>query len=295
MEIFKPQKGFGFLIIIGSTIVVDILMFMVGYLSQTYELVTLMQLLFIIYNIYQLYYILLYVSVKYSVDEEKLCISGLWGMKRILIPFDSIERYNKGKGIIKGVKLSGYSSNYYALGRTVIEKIGTTQMYVTSNKNILYLNTSEGNYAISPEGSERLENILDSRGIAMTEWESKFPKGSAIYKEKKFLILLSIASTIIIILTLRPFILYLGKNLPAIMPLNFDGKFNPVTQGTGKQFAFKQMTYGALNMAILFCMYYAAYFCAKYDKKTAYKFIYVSILIASAFLFIQYRILANFR
>jgi len=115
----------------------------------------------------------------------------------------------------------------------------------------------------------------------------------SMYKDKKFKTPLFLTSAIIIIITLNPLILYLTHKLPNIMPLTFDASFKPVTMGTDKQFAFAQMTYGALNMALLFCMYYAAYFCAKYDKKTAYRYLYIALAVAALFLFLQLRILGS--
>ena len=49
-----------------------------------------------------------------------------------------------------------------------------------------------------------------------------------------------------------------------------------------------------LNMGILFCMYYAAHFHAKYDKKSAKTYIYVSLFIAMVFFLMQFKTLANF-
>lgn len=88
----------------------------------------------------------------------------------------------------------------------------------------------------------------------------------ACIRTKKFLIPFLISSIIIIIMTLNPLILYLCNKLPLSIPLKFNAGFKPILFGSGKQFAFKQMVYGVLNMALLFCMYYAAYFYAKYDK-----------------------------
>ncbi len=76
--------------------------------------------------------------------------------------------------------------------------------------------------------------------------------------------------------------------------MSFNSAFNPIKMGTGKQFAFKQAIYGVLNMAILFCMYYAAHFHAKYDKKSAKTYIYVSLFIAIVFFLMQFKTLANF-
>ena len=130
----------------------------------------------------------------------------------------------------------------------------------------------------------------------MAQWKRSVNKYSGINKEKKFIILLVIASIITITLTANPYILYKsGKLHSARMPLSFDGNFVPVKYGTVRQFVFKQMSYGVLNMAVLFCMYYAAFFRAKYDKKTAYAFIIFSIILSSVFLIIQLKILYHYR
>lgn len=101
-------------------------------------------------------------------------------------------------------------------------------------------------------------------------------------------------SIIALALTVIPLILYLKGLIPEDMPLSFNRKFEPVKMGSGKQFAFKQTTYGVLNMAILFCMYYAAYFYAKYDRKSANLYIYLSLIISSAFFLMQLKIVFQF-
>lgn len=78
------------------------------------------------------------------------------------------------------------------------------------------------------------------------------------------------------------------------MPLNFNSNFIAIEYGTGKQFAFNQMMYGIFSMAILFCMYYASYFYAKYDKKYSKRFIYISLGISLILLLIQIKILYTF-
>ena len=79
-------------------------------------------------------------------DDENLYITSAFGIKKIKIPFSEIQGYTKAKGHIRGVKLSGYGKNHFAIGRAVIEKIGNTYMFVTSTKNIIYLKTEDINY-----------------------------------------------------------------------------------------------------------------------------------------------------
>jgi hypothetical protein len=238
-----------------------------------------------------LYHILLWLTVKYEITETELVILGIGGLKKVIIPFSNINGYTILSGKIKGVKLSGIASNKFALGRSVIKSLGTTRMFVTNDSSVIYLKTDDINYAISPKEVDEFQLLLNKRGIYKTQWEVHFNKPNKLYKDKNFKTLLFLTSILIIIITLNPLVLYLTHNLPNVMPLTFDAAFKPVTMGSDKQFAFAQMTYGALNMALLFCMYYAAYFCAKYDRKTAYRYLYVALGVAALFLFLQLRIL----
>jgi len=252
-----------------------------------------LKVIFVICNLYQLYYIALSISLKYVIGD-KFTILAIGGLKKISISYDKIQGYKSSQGKIRGVKLSGYGSNTFALGKFVINKIGITRMLATSNKEIIYLNVEEINYAISPVNSQEFIKDLAKMGVPCIEWEPRVIKNTNFYKEKKIMIPFIAVTVIIVIMILNPFILYLKNKLPGMMPLNFDSAFIPLQRGTGKQFAFTQMTYGALNMTILICMYYASHFYSKYDKKSAPKFIYVSLIIAILFLIMQFRILLKF-
>jgi Protein of unknown function (DUF2679). len=262
---------------------------------NSYEISSLLKVVLIVFNIYQIYYLTIYTSLNYSIDNENLYINRTLGIKKVKIPFSEIEGYTKAKGHIRGVKLSGYGKNHFAIGRAIIDKIGIAYMFVTSTDNVIYLKTSDINYGLSPEDFDKFEKELNKKGVSPLTWEYKVNRNIHLHKDKKFLIPLIIVAIVTLIITLNPMVLYLYNKLPSMMPLNFNSQFVAVKFGTGKQFAFKQAIYGVLNMAILFCMYYASYFCAKYDRKSAYKFIYVSLIISLVFLIMQFRILVTFR
>ena len=294
MEKYNKIKGKGFPYIIGETILYNLFIIVLIFLVNSYELSNLLKVTLIVINIYELHYVFLYTSLHYIIEDDKICIKGIWGLKNDVISINSIEGYRRTSGDIKGVNLYGYGKAYFALGKSIIDNVGTAKMYVTSNKDIVYLKTGDISYGISPENCDEFENKLKSLGIKAGTWEYSYKRNINLYKDKKFLFPLIIVTIVIAILTLTPFVMYLYNKLPAKMPLSFDAKFTPVKIGTGKQFAFKQMSYGVLNMALLFCMYYASYFYAKYDKRSAYRFIYVSLVISLLFLFIQARILFTF-
>lgn len=293
MEIYKPSKGIGIYYMLGILLAYD-LFFVIALLKvNSYVLISLIKIALVTFTIYQIYYILLYSTLKYATDESNIYI--LTFIKKIIIPFEEINSFKIENGNINGVKLSGFGTSNFALGKSVIKKIGTTNMFVTTNKNILYIKVNKRNYALTPKEFTKFKNHLVSKNINENEWEQLHDKQASLHKDKSFMIPFFAASLIITALTLNPFILYLSNKLPSNMPLNFNSAFFPVDLGTGKQFAFNQMIYGVLNMAILFCMYYASHFYAKYDKKSAKKFIYISLLIAVAFLLIQIRILHTFK
>ena len=293
MVIYKPDKGIGLYRLLGVMFFYDILIVLAVIFVDSYVVSTLLKLFLVIFNIYQLYYILLFTTLKYGIDDEYIYI--IYIFKKFKISFNQIEGYQILNEKINGIRLAGFCTNDFALGKSFVEKIGTTNMFVTANKNIFYFKCGELSYAISPLDYGEFESLLRENGVNQAEWEYKWNKGISLHRDKSFMLPFFIVTIINIIIILNPFILYLMNKLPATMPLSFDSSFFPLEIGKGKQFAFNQMIYGVLNMAIQFCMYYASHFYAKYDRKSANKFIYVSLVISAAFLLIQFRILYAFR
>ena len=292
---YKSAKGIGVWVIAGITVIYNIFMIVFIKFINSYEIFNLLKLVFIVVNAYQIYYIIVCGTLKYSMDEEDLYITSMFKFKNEKIPFKDITMYQTSNRYIKGIKLSGYGKSKFAIGRSFIHKIGRTYMFVTSTKNVIYLKTDDITYGISPENFREFESKIQERHIENFKWENKLDKGIELRREPKFLIPFIIASFTVLILTLNPIIMYLYGNLPDRMPLSFNSNFIAVEFGTGKQFAFKQMTYGLLNMGLLFCMYYAAYIFSKYDKNVFYKFIYTALAVAVFFLIMQIKIPCIFK
>ncbi|MBZ9688150.1 PH domain-containing protein [Clostridium estertheticum] len=291
--ISKGGRGLGYIILM--TALYNILILILLKFTDSYIVASLLKLILVSLNIYQIYFMLLYSSLKCTIDDKNFAIYAIGSLKKVIIPLNEIEGYTMSSGTIKGIKLNGIAASNFAMGRFVIDKIGISRMFVTDNKNVFYLKTQHMNYAVSPVDYEKFEGALVNHNVNRVEWKYKVNNSYNLHKDKHFIIPLMIVSILTLILTLNPFILYLKHMIPNSMPLNFDANFYPIKMGTDKQFAFTQMIYGVLNMALLFCMYYASYFSAKYDRKSAYKFIYLSLIVAMIFLIMQFKILINFR
>lgn len=295
MQIYKTQKGNGFYYIFSYLALIDITLIFVIFHLNSYVLLSILKLTLIVLNLYFIYYCIQCITLKYAIDDKAIYIRRFGRFRTIVLQLKDIEGYKIEEGRINGTRLSGFAKNTFAFGRNVISKIGTTRMFVTSNKHIIYLKQNDLNFGISPEKYEEFEKQLKTRNIEKGEWEHHYNKVSGLYKDNRFRIPFITVSIIILVMTFYPFILYLTSKLPSTMPLNFDAQFNVVQMGSGKQFAVNQMIYGILNMIVLFCMYYASYFHAKYDKKSANRYLYASLVIAVIFLIMQIRILYYFR
>ena len=295
MDIYISQRGRGLGFMFLMTLLYNVLILILLKFTDSYIVDSLLKLLLISCNIYLAYYMLLFTSLKCTIDDQNLKISAIGSLKKVIIQLSEIEGYTTSSGMIKGVKLYGIASNNFAIGRTVIDKIGISRMFVTDNKKIFHIKTKSMNYSVSPQDYEKFEKTLIDHNIHEMQWKYKVDNKYKLHKDKHFILPLILVSIVILVLTLNPLILYLKQSLPDSMPLNFDARFNKVKMGTAKQFAFTQMIYGVLNMVLLFCMYYASHFCAKYDRKSAYKYIYLSLIVATVFLIIQFKILINFR
>ncbi|MGE5629142.1 MAG: PH domain-containing protein [Solirubrobacterales bacterium] len=295
MQKFLPEKGYGAWYIAIATIIIDAVLSVVLKFSNSYEIALVLQVFFVVFNLYQLYYLFMYLSINYVVENEELKIISLFGMKKVSIPFSEIKCYKTFSGKIKGIKLSGYGADNFNIGRSVIEKTGTTYMYVTNSKNIVYINTNGMNYGLSPKDIDKFLQCLGINEVCETNYEYRTVKHINLFKDKRFAVPFAICTILIGIITIYPILRYLNHTIPAVMPMSFDSKFQPISFGTGKQFAFKQMTLGLLNLAILFCMYYASVFIARYDKKAVYKYIYVALILSVIFIIVQGKIFLTFR
>lgn len=295
LKCIKPHKSLLLILyVFFISIAVNLFTFIISSFINLYTIVIFLKVFLIVFNIYQIYFLIKCKTLKYYYDDSNFYIISWWGLKKIVVPFNEIEMYDKSDSEIKGVKLYGYGRYNFAMGVYFIENTGTVNMFCTSTKYVIYLKTSDNIYAVSPEDLFEIENILKSRNISMGSWNYNKNKKVSLNKDKYFMIPLIIVTVIILAMIIVPPILYLNNALPSKMPLSFDAKFNPLVYGNGKEFVFKQMLYGAYNMIILFCMYYAAYFYAKYSRKASYKYIYVSLVIAAVFFIMQMRILQIF-
>jgi hypothetical protein len=295
MKSFKPMKRInGSIFILFITLICDMLIIITSICVNDYVLNVFLRIFLVMFNIYQLYYILQFATLNYQVGDGILRIISIFGLKQTKISFGDLENYTKTNGNISAIKLSGYGAKRFAIGRCVFNKIGIVNMNVTWNENIFYLKTKDEVYGISPLDCLGFENELTTAGIKSDDLIVENKKTQNLHKDNYFRIPFFLVTIFIIIFIARPLYLYYDNLLPKSMPLSFNVKFQPAIMGTNEDFVIKQLEYGFLNMALFFCMYYAAHLNAKYYKKSAYKYIYISLAVIIIFLIIQEKIIMKF-
>lgn len=294
MNNIKVHRGFSALIIFAITALVDILFIIASLFVNNYIILNILELFAAIFNICQIYYIIKSLTLKYCYDEKNIYIVWCFGIKKITIAFEKIKMYNVFHGEVKGVKVWGYGRNAFALGTFFVNDTGIVNMFVTSTKDIFYIKTDHGIYGISPEDSNEVKKVFSEHNIILNSWKYEKKPKISLSRDRRFVILTVCISIIILIITIVPFILYWRGIIPGKMPLSFDSSFKPTMYGTAREFAFKQMMYGAYNMAIFFCVYYAAYLYSKYSKKIAYRLMYGCLLIAIIFSIFQIKVFMTY-
>lgn len=287
MEKFHGRKRLEIIPSIISCICINLIGIFVIYLIDSYTMLNLTKLVLVICNIFFVYHIGVWITVQYFISDEEIRITALGGFKKVVIPVKDILSYTTEEGKIKGIGLSGLFSNKFAIGRIAVKGLGTTRMFVTNSSRIIYIETKDLNYGISPLNPKAFEDRLKGLNIPKDVWEKTYTRNPKLYKERKFMLPIVVSAISILWITFGPIMLYILDKLPDVIPLSLDSLGVAAELGTDKQFAFSQMTYGLLNMAVFFCLYYAAQFCAKYDKKSAYNYIYAATAVALTFLYLQ--------
>ncbi|WP_461207791.1 PH domain-containing protein [Clostridium sp. DL1XJH146] len=293
MSTYKCYKLHGVLHILGYLVLTNIIFSFFTKYINIYEIVWLANIFQIVYNLYLIYSLLLLISLKIVIKNDLIIIEGIFSIRKIKIPIEDVQAYFVDDRPINGVRLYGIGSKKFALGRMVIEEIGTTRMFTTCHK-IIYLKTKDINFAISPMEIGKIEEVLKKQNVRNEKWEYINNDTTNFHDKKEITLLVALIGIIIVIFTFTPLILDFLKLLPSEMPLSINSKLEVIAFGTGEKFAFKQLIYGIINMGILLCMYFAAYSHVKYDEKTAYMYLYASLIISFTFFILQFIILLNF-
>ncbi|HHD2752501.1 TPA: PH domain-containing protein [Clostridium perfringens] len=294
MAKFKARRGQGVLevlayFLLGNALLAILNDIMNGYLERNLVIVA-----SFVYSTICIYYILLDLSLAYEVNDDYIEINCFKGLKKLRINFKDINGFLEQDNFINGFKLSGFGKHKYCFGRCVVHNVGLARMFVTSGKRVIYIHTEDISYGLSPDEFEKFKELIISKGIKEESFKVKINNAREIIKDKGFYIPFIITSLIVLAIILIPSILYLSGIMPDKMPIDFNAHFIPCTFGSAKDFAGRQIIYGIMNMILLVCIYYASHFCAKYDKKLAQRYIYVSLIISLVFLISQIQTLLNY-
>lgn len=119
-------------------------------------------ILLMMYNIYKIYFILIYCTVKYYLNEYELMISYFWGIINIKIKIEDVLGYFERNVPYDYKMIFGYEFRTIMLGTFTHKILKKCKSYVTNKSNTLFISTKEGYVLISPEEIEEFKNKLNS-------------------------------------------------------------------------------------------------------------------------------------
>lgn len=119
-------------------------------------------ILLMVYNIYKIYFILEYCTVKYYLDDKELIISYLWGIINVKTKMDDVLGYFERNVPSDYKMIFGYEFRTIMLGIFKHKILKKCRSYVTNKNNLLFISTKDGYVLISPEEIQDFKYKLNS-------------------------------------------------------------------------------------------------------------------------------------
>ena len=100
MESYRSKGGRGLGFILLMTIFYNILILIVLKFTNSYVVASLLKIILVSCNIYQIYYMLFCSSLKCTIDEDNLGIYAIGSFKKVILPLNKVEGYTSFHFII---------------------------------------------------------------------------------------------------------------------------------------------------------------------------------------------------
>lgn len=118
--------------------------------------------LLMVYNIYKVYFILEYCTIRYCLDDKELIISYFWGIINVKVKMDDVLGYFE-RNVPSDYKIVfGYEFRTIMLGVFKHKILKKCRSYVTNKNHLLFISTKDGYVLISPEEIQEFKYKLNN-------------------------------------------------------------------------------------------------------------------------------------
>lgn len=279
--VYLPEKNNIRKIITVGLVLVDILLILLFFTMDSTRIRGIITFLFLIANLYGIYFLVLILTLKYKLDEKGFVIASAFDFRTNQIPIEDIESWSRRITLLDTVGI-GFSTARFALGKGLDNNGEQADLFITSSKKVIYLRTARGNFGISPKDADGFTAQLKKLEIPQ---QKVTERSFLVNDESKGRSLLNQLTLYCIILT----------SILLIIPLviYFTGLMPPLVQVSGQswlsQTAYLESVFTRGLMAlvmILFC-YGVTILLSSIEGKYYYRSMFIPLVIIVIMLFVE--------
>ncbi|PKK38753.1 hypothetical protein ABB02_02059 [Clostridiaceae bacterium JG1575] len=161
---FRPEKNNIAAIFFCIVLIVDILLLLLFDALDSAQIRVLLTLFLVFANVYAIYVVAFLWTLKFVFQKEELIISGAFDVKHIRIAREDLLSWSRKITLldISGVPIS---SHRFAIGKGQDHHGERAELFITSSKKSVFLQTKNGNYGLSPADPDGFIEQLSAWGI----------------------------------------------------------------------------------------------------------------------------------
>lgn len=161
---YTPEKNNIRILITAGLLFFNLIVIALFLLASSMVIRGLLIFLFLLVNLYGSYYLILLLSLKFSLTEKEFAISAALNLKKVRVPVDEIVSWTRRITLLENVGTSLHTARF-ALGKGLDSNGESADLFITSSKKSVFIKTKRGNFGISPEQADEFIQQLKLLGI----------------------------------------------------------------------------------------------------------------------------------
>lgn len=278
---YKPEKNNIKTIITVGLLLINVIIIVLFINMGSMEIRGMLTFVFLMINLYGVYFLTLIITLKYTLSDKELTISGVYKHKNIRIPIADIQSWTRKIALLENLG-TGFATARFALGRGFDNTGEQADLFITSSKKVIYLKTKHGNYGISPEKADEFVAKLKDLGVVQQSGTERHylkqdqDRGrSALNQITLYCILLTA------ILLLIPLIMHFTGLLPDLVQISGTAYM------TRTSYLESVLTRGLVALLLLLVSYGIASLLSSIEGKFYYRIMFIPLVFVVILLFLE--------
>ncbi|MFB0917933.1 MAG: PH domain-containing protein [Clostridiaceae bacterium] len=284
--VFKPEKSNIFKVLLLSLIITNLIIILLFDFFTSARTRAGIAFFFFMANIIGIYYLVIVGTLRYEINDENLIISSALKLQNKKIPLKIIKSYLKSITLLNTTGNFGISSKRFCIGKGHDNCGEIADLFITSSKKAIFLNTEAGNFGISPENIEEFITRLKANGVLDQNTCDRIAGIKDFSKEKAVVnSLLSYTIILIGIMLAIPILMNLFGLLPALVDVSFfrtSGVYMTVMK-----YLETVMTRVLITLGLSLFFYFILNLLSEILDRYFYYLMFIPLAVTSYYLFIE--------